>query len=181
MRRLLIITVFLIAGAPLVWASDFEAGAAQSTITPELSPGRAVYLAGFGHNRIATGVHDDLYARCLALGVANQKLVICSVDLIGLFLGDVLTIRQQFERMTPSASFLIVAATHTHDGPDTLGLYGPKPLETGVDAKYLDWWTGASLRPLPMPCVPCSRLCWSWGEMIIRCSVCCKVRTGLRS
>ncbi len=142
MRRLLIISVFLIAGAPLVWAGDFEAGAAQSTITPELSPERAVYLAGFGHNRIATGVHDDLYARCLALGAANQRLVICSVDLIGLFLGDVLTIRRQFERMTPSAPFLIVAATHTHDGPDTLGLYGPKPLETGVDSKYLSWVDG---------------------------------------
>jgi hypothetical protein len=137
-----IISAFLIVAAPLVWAGDFEAGVAQSTITPELSAQRPVYLAGFGHNRIATGVHDDLYARCLALGVANQKLVICSVDLIGLFLADVLTIRQQFERMTPSASFLIVAATHTHDGPDTLGLYGPKPLETGVDAKYLDWVEG---------------------------------------
>jgi hypothetical protein len=137
-RRLLIITVLLIVGAPLVSAGDLQAGAAQSVITPELSGERAVYLAGFGHNRTATGVHDDLYARCLALGAANQKLVICSVDLIGLFYDDVLAIRQQFERLTPSASFLIVAATHTHAGPDTLGLYGPKPLETGVDAKYLN-------------------------------------------
>ncbi len=142
MRRLLTIAVFLIIGAPLVSAGDFEAGASQSTITPELRPERAVFLAGFGHNRTATGIHDDLYARCLALGVANQKLVICSVDLIGLFYDDVLAIRQQFDRMTPSGSFLIVAATHTHAGPDTLGLYGPKPLETGVDLKYLDWVEG---------------------------------------
>ena len=145
-RRLLAITAFLIVGAPLVSAGDFEAGAAQSVITPELSPERTVYLAGFGHNRTASGVHDDLYVRCLALGAANQKLVICSVDLIGLFYEDVLAIRQQFERLTPSALFLIVAATHTHAGPDTLGLYGPKVLETGVDAKYLSWVEGRIAR-----------------------------------
>lgn len=130
-QRLLTIAVFRVACAPLVLAGDFEAGAAQSVITPALFPERPVYLAGFGHNRIATGVHDDLYARCLALGFAKQKLVVCSVDLIGLFYDDVLTIRREFEQAAPSA-FLVVAATHTHAGPDTLGLYGPKPLQSGV-------------------------------------------------
>lgn len=142
MRRLLIITVLLIGAAPLVLAGDFEAGAAQSVITPELSPQHPVYLAGFGHNRIATGVHDELYARCLAIAVAKQKLVLCSVDLIGLFYDDVLTIRREFEQTTSSTSFLIVAATHTHAGPDTLGLYGPKPLVTGIDPQYLKWVDG---------------------------------------
>jgi hypothetical protein len=37
------------------------------------------------------------------------------------------------------ASFLIVASTHTHAGSDTLGLYGPKPLQTRIDGKYLEW------------------------------------------
>jgi hypothetical protein len=101
-----------------------------------------VYLAGFGHNRIATGVHDDLYARCLALGIAKQTLVVCSVDLIGLFYDDVLTIRRAFQQTTPVGSFLIVASTHTHAGPDTLGLYGPSPQETGIDGKYMDWVDG---------------------------------------
>ena len=144
MRRLLTITVFLIAGAQLVSAGDFEAGAAQSVITPELSPQHPVYLAGFGHNRIATGVHEQLYARYLTLRIAKQKLVLCSVDLIGLFYDDVLTVRREFEQTTPSAAFLIVAATHTHGGPDTLGLYGPRLLESGIDAKYLQWVSSAS-------------------------------------
>jgi len=137
--RSLAISFFLAIAAPLAAAQALRAGAAQAVITPELVSGHAVYLAGFGHNRVATGVHDDLYARCLALGMAKQTLVICSSDLIGLFYDDVLTIRQAFQRIGPSASFLIVASTHTHAGPDTLGLYGPKPLETGIDRKYLDW------------------------------------------
>jgi hypothetical protein len=123
-RRSLSITVFLIIVAPLISADALQAGAAQSVITPELLRGHAVYLAGFGQNRVATGVHDDLYARCLALGIATQTLVTCSADLIGLFYDDVLTIRRAFQQETLSASFLVVASTHTHAGPDTLGLYG---------------------------------------------------------
>jgi len=131
------ITLWLTIAAPLA-AADTRAGAAQSLITPELK-GRTVYLAGFGHNRVATGVHDDLYARCLALGVAKRTLVLCSIDLIGLFYEDVLTIRKAFRQMTPAGSVLMVASIHTHSGPDTLGLYGARPLETGVDLKYLGW------------------------------------------
>jgi len=137
MLRSLTITIFLIIAAPPIPAEAMRAGAAQSVITPELK-GQAVYLAGFGHNRVASGVHDDLYVRCLALEVATQTLVVCSADLIGLFYDDVLTARRMFQQKAPAASFLVVASTHTHAGPDTLGLYGPKPLESGIDEGYLD-------------------------------------------
>ena len=137
-RRSLALTIFLTIAVPLVSADTLRAGAAQSVITPELN-GHAVYLAGFGHNRVATGLHDDLYARCLALEIAKQTLVVCSIDLIGLFYDDVVTIRRIFQQTTPAGSVLIVASTHTHAGPDTLGLYGPKPLESGIDRKYLGW------------------------------------------
>ena len=139
MLRSLIITIFLIIAVPRFSAEELRAGAAESVITPEWPTERAVYLAGFGHNRVARGVHDDLYARCLSLGIATQTLVLCSVDLIGLFYDDVLTIRRAFQQKAPAASFLVVASTHTHAGPDTLGLYGPKPLESGIDGRYLEW------------------------------------------
>lgn len=139
MQRLLHLAAFLIVSAVVLRAADLEAGAAQSVITPGLSPGHAVYLAGFGHNRIATGVHDDLTARCLALRAGGRPLLLCSVDLIGLFYDDVLLIRPQLQQLTPSAPFLIIASTHTHAGPDTLGLYGPRPLVSGIDPHYLDW------------------------------------------
>src|SRR5437870_13862664 len=38
----------------------------------------------------------------------------------------------------PEVSHLIVASTHVHEGPDTLGLWGPDPLHTGMDENYLD-------------------------------------------
>lgn len=139
MQRWTTIAFLLIGLARPVSGQTLRAGAAESIITPQLADGRSVYLAGFGHNRVATGAHDDLYARCLALGAAKQSVVMCSVDLIGLFYDDVLTIRKAFSQRAPGPIFLIVASTHTHAGPDTLGLYGPAPLQTGIDPKYLEW------------------------------------------
>ncbi|HLW79622.1 MAG TPA: hypothetical protein VKU44_08495, partial [Terriglobia bacterium] len=67
------------AGPRLLVATGLRAGAAKSTITPDIRAGK-VYMAGFGNNRVATGVHDDLYVRCLALGAGHTTLVMCGVD-----------------------------------------------------------------------------------------------------
>jgi hypothetical protein len=123
----------------LAWAqAQLRAGVAKSVVTPDVHKHK-VYIAGFGHNRVATGVHDDLYARCLALEAGAQIVALCSVDVIGLFYDDVLKIRGQVKVQAPEVSHLIVASTHVHEGPDTLGLWGPDPLHTGIDENYLDW------------------------------------------
>jgi hypothetical protein len=122
----------------LAWAQEqLSAGVAKTVVTPDVHS-KKVYIAGFGHNRIATGVHDDLYARCLALAAGGQVLVLCSVDVIGLFYDDVLKIRDHVKAQAPEVSHLIVASTHVHEGPDTLGLWGPDPLHTGINENYLD-------------------------------------------
>jgi hypothetical protein len=121
------------------WAlGQLRAGAAKAVITPDISKNK-VYLAGLGLNRVATGVHDDLYVRCVALGAGRQTLALCSVDVIGLFYDDVLKIRERVKLDAPQVTHLIVASTHVHEGPDTLGLWGPTALKTGIDENYLDW------------------------------------------
>ncbi len=120
------------------WAAGLRAGVAKASITPDVHASR-VYLAGFGHNRVATGVHDDLYVRCLALGAANDVVAMCSVDLIGLFYDDVLKVRDKVKAQAPDITHLIVASTHDHEGPDTIGLWGPTNFQSGIDEKYLDW------------------------------------------
>jgi hypothetical protein len=117
---------------------QLRAGVAKTAVTPHVHKNK-VYLAGFGHNRVATGVHDDLYVRCLALEAGGQTVALCSVDVIGLFYDDVLKIREQAKVQAPEVAHLIVASTHVHEGPDTLGLWGPTPLQTGIDENYLDW------------------------------------------
>lgn len=119
-------------------AAGLRAGAAKATITPDVKANK-VYMAGFGNNRVATGVHDDLYVRCLALAAGSQEVVMCSLDLIGLFYDDVLKVREKVKTLAPEVTHVLVASTHDHEGPDTLGLWGQEPFTSGIDEKYLDW------------------------------------------
>ncbi len=111
-------------------------GFAKKTITPAIGA-TPVYLAGFDTGRKATGVHDELWARALAVSDGKQKIVIVAVDLIGVFHADVLKARELLQRKVPGA-VLVVASTHGHEGPDTLGLWGPGRFTSGVDPRYLD-------------------------------------------
>jgi len=128
--------LFFLAIAIPAGAADLRAGAAKAVITPDVHAA-TVYIAGYGQNRVATGVHDDLYARCLALGAGGQTLVVCAADLIGLFNDDVLKIRESVKAQAPEVTHLVVASTHDHEGPDTMGLWGPSPLQSGIDEKYM--------------------------------------------
>ncbi len=111
--------------------AEFRAGAFQTVITPILKKFSPVYMAGFGHNRIAAGVHDDLYARCLALSTGQKPLVVCEVDLIGFFLDDVERVRAKV-----AAADVVVASTHVHEGPDTMGLWGASVEQSGINDDY---------------------------------------------
>ena len=113
-------------------------GYAQDVITPAID--KPVYLAGFGNNRRATSIHDDLYVRALAIQDGDATLVLVALDLIGFFRPDVL---QVIETLQVSETFrvlnpqVVIASTHTHHGPDTMGLWGPDQKTRGVDEEYL--------------------------------------------
>jgi hypothetical protein len=110
---------------------EFRAGAFKTVISPPLQDRPPVYMAGFGHHRVAVTVHDDLYARCLAFSAGQKPLVVCEVDLIGLFFDDVERVRAK----VPAAD-VVVASTHVHEGPDTMGLWGPAAGQSGIDDDY---------------------------------------------
>jgi hypothetical protein len=111
-----------------------EIGYAQQVITPALD--RPVFLAGFGQNRRAETVHDDLYARSLALRDGTQTLVLCALDMIGFLRSDALEVARRVNKQAPGTQ-VIITSTHTHHGPDTIGFWGPDDKTCGVDRKYL--------------------------------------------
>jgi hypothetical protein len=117
-------------------AADFTAGAAKRRITPDLTPGTSVWMAGFANGRAATGVHDDLWTRCLAMSAGGKPVVICAVDVIGLFIEDVKKIREGARARIGREVDVIVASTHVHEGPDTMGLWGPAMGVSGIDEAY---------------------------------------------
>jgi len=137
-RFVMIVLAFLGLGHGVLWAAALQAGAAKATITPDVKATK-VYMAGFDNNRVATGVHDDLYVRCLALAASHQTLAMCEADVIGLFYDDVLKVRAKVKAQDPEVTEVIVASSHDHEGPDTMGLWGPTPFQSGMDEKYMDW------------------------------------------
>jgi hypothetical protein len=137
--RTLVLTLLAFAWPAFVTADDGEQllfGFTKRTITPTLGDG-PVYMAGFDSDRRATGVHDDLWARAVAVSDGNERVVIVSVDLIGVFLADVEKARMLLRERTGEVS-LVVTSTHNHEGPDTMGLWGPGRFTSGVDPEYLD-------------------------------------------
>jgi hypothetical protein len=113
-------------------AIGLETGFAEADITPKMG-GSPVYMAGFGQNRKATGVHDPLKARAVVLKEGDRKLALVSVDLVGYPLPQVVAVRRQL----PDFHYVLVSSTHNHEGPDTIGLWGPNPFKSGVDAAYM--------------------------------------------
>src|SRR5262249_53202326 len=93
-----------------------------------------IYLAGFGGNRLASGKHDDLWARVLVLESAGRKIAIVSVDLIGYYSSP-----SHFGLDTLSLGLeeILLTSTHNHEGPDTIGPWGVTTLSDGKYPKYL--------------------------------------------
>ncbi|MGA4577770.1 hypothetical protein [Limisphaera sp. VF-2] len=124
-------------------AGALRVGFGRSRITPEVTPdGRPVYLAGFGQNRRATRVHDDLWAVACVLDDGRRRLGLVALDAIGFFHDDVVRVRRRLPESW-RLDYLVVCSTHNHSTPDLMGLWGPSPWRTGVDPAYLEQVRGA--------------------------------------
>jgi len=126
-----------IDAAPSVAAPrPLRVGFGRLPINPNLSnPKRPVWLAGFSQNRAATALHDSLWAHACVLEDGDTRLGVVSLDAIGFFHDDVIEVRR---RLDPAwrLDYTVVCATHNHSTPDLMGLWGPHPLKSGVDAQY---------------------------------------------
>ncbi len=98
----------------------------------------AVWMAGFQSNKPAKGIHDDLWARAMALDDGNTRMVWVVIDAIGFFADNVVDVRKALPDNL-GVDYLIISATHTHSAPDLLGIYGPKKLKSGVNPDYLEY------------------------------------------
>jgi hypothetical protein len=101
-----------------------------------------IYLAGFGHNRMATGMHDDLWARALVLESGSTKIAIVSLDLIGYTQdGGYFGLELAKKRIDPKLGIqeVLLTCTHDHEGPDTIGIWGANQVSDGKFPEYLQF------------------------------------------
>lgn len=91
----------------------FLAGFAKKDITPHLG----IYINGYFKERRAEGVRDPLELCCLALALGEKKVVLCTVDNLGVprKVLDPMLERAAKETGLPKEAFYF-SATHTHTG-----------------------------------------------------------------
>ncbi len=100
------------------------------------------WMAGFASNIPMWDVHDDTFARAVVMTNGDVSIAIVSIDAVGLFNDDIQKIRARVaKKMATPPDFVMVSSTHTHEAPDTMGQWGPKPVavpQRGVDDVWLD-------------------------------------------
>ncbi len=149
------------------WGGPVRVGVGQRPVTPEFEPyvdlndnlkwdpGEpfedhdddqtldTLWMGGLGP-RQPTGVLDDLWARAVAFDFGGKAVVLVAVDTLGVSMRRADAIRRRVVKGAPagldlSPERIVVAATHTHAGPDTIGIFGPDDLVAAWDSAYLDF------------------------------------------
>jgi endonuclease/exonuclease/phosphatase family metal-dependent hydrolase len=115
-------------------AIELQVGFAEVDITPGLKEEKPVWIAGYGHGRRATTVHDPIMARCAVLSDGERTYAIVGADLIGLQLPEADRIRDAL----PEIDHFVLGSSHNHEGPDVIGIWGKLPVTRGVDDDYID-------------------------------------------
>ncbi|MFQ5514581.1 MAG: hypothetical protein ACE5FG_09075 [Myxococcota bacterium] len=121
-------------------SGTLQAGTCLRKITPIVGVNHSapIFMAGFGNDRQATGVHDDLWVRATVLDQGGRRIALATLDVVGYFFNEVKTIRSLVDPALGIDS-ITITSTHNHEGPDTMGLWGPDSFTSGVDVGYLDF------------------------------------------
>jgi hypothetical protein len=133
-KQLLFIFMILLMQSSI--AQSFMVGAASRNINPDND---SLYMAGGNPNRPFIDVHDSLYVKAVFIGNKNQHVTILTFDCIGLMYPALLEIREQVKRSIPSLdpSSIVMSSTHTHAGPDVVGIWGKNFTQSGVNQSHM--------------------------------------------
>lgn len=136
--------IFFLAGIAILLGNtifaqtigSFRVGASAGIISPK--PGS--FLAGYDQNRRSAGIHDNLFVKAVVISNTATSMAIFTVDCIGMLYPQLLQVRQGVSSALPGfpAEHIIMSSTHTHSGPDVVGIWGPDQTHTGVDSTYIN-------------------------------------------
>ena len=139
LRKCMAIGVLLWLVPALAAAEAFHVAAGKRALNPDVG----AYLAGYGPDRRATGALDDLYLKAALIQAGPDQLVVMSLDNIGLTYPDVQRVRAAVRTVLPGAH-VVFSSTHTHAGPDVVGIWGPALWRSGREAAYIERLVSAS-------------------------------------
>jgi hypothetical protein len=113
-------------------------GAAKRTITPTVT-GRRVFIAGDDIGRRAEDIHDELWARAVAVRKDTATLVVISLDLLGFAHEHVSLVRDRALEAKLPADHVIITCTRNHAGPDTTGQWSTGWPGSGLNYRYVQF------------------------------------------
>ena len=133
--RIILLCLFFFIEVSVI-AQDFFAGAASRTINPEKD---SLYLAGGKPNRPFIDVHDNLYVKAVVVSNPKNNITLLTFDCIGLLYPQLEAIRSKIKVEVPSINtdHIVMSSTHTHSGPDVVGIWGKDLMHSGVNEKHM--------------------------------------------
>ena len=136
---------------------------------------QAVWMAGFQNGRPANAVRgadvglmgegDGLWASAVVLQQGNTTLGIVSLDLVGWFFDDVLDVRQRLTDRGVQLDHVLIASTHGHEGPDTMGMWGASVDKSGQSQDYQEFVKERILDALQTAASTLQPVSMSFGEV----------------
>lgn len=122
---------------PMQWSAStrVEAPLCVGSAERDITPAVGGWLAGFGLARASTAVGSPLKVRALVIAIGGRSLAIVGIDVLGAMREDIDWIKRGLPGFANGDVF--VCASHTHAGPDLIGLWGCYLLSSGRDRDYL--------------------------------------------
>src|SRR5690606_36776463 len=97
----------------------------------------AFWIAGFSMGRVATGVQDDLWERAVTFERGDVRVGLVAHEFVGMLHPAVRRIRRGAREAGLDFDHVLVATTHYHEAPDTMGIWRPDPSASGYDEAYV--------------------------------------------
>jgi hypothetical protein len=97
-----------------------------------------VWIAGFGSSRAALGVHDDLTVTAVVMSLNGEYVAMAGVDGLGVLENRIRDARDMLEADGFDRDRIVVSSSHSHQAPDTAGIYGPDEVTSGVYPPFVD-------------------------------------------
>ncbi len=113
--------------------TNFLIGVDVTDVSPDQAQlgGNDLYMGAYGAPYTrgpAQGVHDPIYARSFAFEAEGGGVILSIVDLPGMGNQNTRLLRKKVAELTGlEEGQVLVGTTHTHSGPDFMGLWGGVP------------------------------------------------------
>jgi hypothetical protein len=122
---------------PMQWSAitRVDGGVSVGSAERDITPAVGGWLAGFDLARASTAVGSPLKVRAMVVASGGRRIAIVGVDSLGVMREDVDWIKRALPGFANGDVF--VCASHTHAGPDLIGLWGYYFLSSGRDRDYL--------------------------------------------